>query len=416
VLPTGLAAFVNNREVIVWRATDGRFHEEPLAALDGAGTTSNEWRYARPGSVVACRLPTRYWPGARDDVSIPAGKVELVHPDDAAQLISWVEEHPRDPDQSLWHSVWRGLTGVAAWVSSAVGSLFGAGLRLLGWIAHLPIICWIVLPLVGLVTTRLRAGWLNRILTLLFVGVPVGILKQLSWTMRVFGWDAGARWTNSAADGLFGVGGFVVTLVTGLERTGDSTLGGVVIALGSDLLLAAKPLALGAKLATLGDSLGVGTKLVGVGEGANAVWFGRYGVLNVLDNISDFIMVRPATWVNAASKISESVRAATMLKLSRIGVRIVDTGSLIWRPMSALNECVDQVAAALRSLVKHVPSEHARTLENVNLAIENANQVLHAASGTSHVNQLATTGTLPTAQPPPRLRRFPGYVGPRERW
>jgi hypothetical protein len=416
--PVAMAVFVNNGDVVVWNLFTGHFENVPLAGLDNASTQSATAPFAEKGSVSVYRIAQARWPGGHDDTTVAPGKIELVTAAEMNKQMAWVTSHPRDPDQSLWHGIWTGITGVPAWISGVLGAAAGLVLNTAGWLLHhIPIVGPAVLIVIGVLTKRFDASFFNHVLTLT-VGAPLlAGLTLLRWGAGAVGLRGVAGVLGTMHQAAFNGLSFGVAVLTGLQGDGESSIGGVLIALVSDYAFIFKPLGIGAKAAGLyadagarsafvaaaGDRLASlrailpADTLVAPVKTAAAAWgkaavLGRYGLVAGMTKANDLIMLRPSV---VARALAVTARESTM--------RIADMVSWVWRPQAMIVEGADQ-AHALAEVIGGGASGVKDVAEKAGPLLQRTGELLHSWSAGSHLSHLAATGQMQTVPPPPGLR------------
>lgn len=365
----------------------------PAAELDGSiGELTQERVLAERGSLLACRLPVRLWPGGVDDTGVTAGRIALADPSYVAGHLQWAAEHPRDADPSLLHPVVHILAALAAGVSGALSSLLDALVNGLGWLFHhMP---WHTgapfLFIAGLLGRtfdgrRLHAVLTGVVLAVLGVGLGLGWLLPFGWVIvgAVLGGAAASAAGvpvlgavgGALVGGALAVASFLVGAFTGVDGSARATVGTVVFALVSDLFFvppAMQALGSAARLGRLGalahvfapvERLPVIRTLAGHG----------HSMLDVASTAGDALSLRPDAILQTAHTIGrgldslrglpvaatphvladavpmhEAMSAAEAMVSS--GRRGLDLLSLAWRPTSISSDLVGHAADALHLL------------------------------------------------------------------
>jgi hypothetical protein len=406
--PSDMAIFVTNGDVVVWNAFSKHFENVPRAAPDGASTKSSTLPFAQKGSIAVYRIASARWPGGHDDTSIGPGHIELVTKGEMTKQMAWVMSHPRDPDQSFLHVVWTGVLGGLAWISGVLGAgvnfLLGAG----SWLFHHT---WIfgagALAVLGLLSKHFNASFLNHFLTSFFLWPTLGALTILRLGAGALGLRGLASWFGGAKTFVFNAGSLGIAVLTGLQGEGESSVGGVLIAIVSDYFLVLKPLAVGTRVAELygvasakyasvaafGDRIaGLRTLIPTVAEWGKAGILGRNGLVAWVGKTNDFVMLRPSI-VLRGLQIAAKTSAA----------RVADIVSWIWRPQSVLVESSEH-AQALVAVVEKSISGACEIVHQVAPGLGATGKLLQGWSAGAHITYVSTTGHVQTVQPPLDLR------------
>jgi hypothetical protein len=316
--------------------------------------------------------------------------------------MDWVISHPRDPDQSFLHVVWTGALRGLAWISGVLGAGVGVLLGAGSWLLHHT---WIfgaaVLAALGVLSKHFNGSFLNHFLTNWFLWPMLGALTVLRLGAGALGLRGLASWFGAANTFVFNVGSLGVAVLTGLQGEGESSVGGVLIAMVSDYFLILKPLAAGTKVAELyGVASAKFASLSGFGDriaGTVAQWskvgiLGRNGLVAWVGKANDFVMLRPSI-VLRGLQISAKTSAG----------RVADIVSWIWRPQSAVVEGADH-ARALVAVVERNIAGAKEIVDRLAPGLETGEKLLHGWSAGAHLTYLGTTGHVQTVQPPRNLR------------
>jgi len=412
-----MAIFVTNGDVVVWDPLTRHFENVPRAALDGASTKATTLPFARKGSVEVYRIPSSRWPRGYDDTSVAPGHIELVNPQEMTKQMNWVLSHLRDPDQSLWHQLWKGATSVLAWISGAIGAGVNLLLNAGGWLLHHSwVFGGVLLAVGGLLSKHFDASFLNHAITWLLFTPVLGALTMLRMVAGALGLRGLASWLGGARTFLFNGYSLLVAVVTGLQGEGESSVVGVLIAAVSDWFLVLKPLAAGAKfgelfglagskfasVAAVGDRLAtlrsiapvssVMERLGTVAEWGRAAILGRNGLVVWVSKANDFVMLRPSIFLRGLQ-----IAAKTSAN------RVADIVSWIWRPQSVVSESSEHLQALVAAVERNI-SGAKELADKVAPTMETAGKLVQGWSAGTHLTYVASTGHVQTVQPPHSLR------------
>lgn len=356
-------------------------------------------------SFVARRIMPSLFPNGADDPSVGSGRIAMVPAAEMSERMQWAMQHPADADTSLTHQLALLAGPVLAPLAAAL-SWLGTHLHSAAdWLLAHP---WIAPELLGL-ALLVKFGSLTFDATGAFTVLREIVLLPAQLFLLIAGWDRvrslpvlgslAAVYTRLMRGGA----GLAVTLLTGLDDSGHTSVAQVVIALATLPFLVAKPVVLALRGATMLGALveRVGTlapdwlldggrALLARGVEAGAPL--RDAVAGGLERISrwtDVVALRPTTFaaamrdgvglvtrdaltesaplsmrgfadtgiglrsagVDAGAPISEARTFATpvAVRWSRAaGGRLADLGSLVWRPESVSGDLLSHATDAAR--------------------------------------------------------------------